>query len=296
MKKLLLTILLVFLIAGQAFAICLGGTINVWPGTNTINQNSIIIVEGYGRSVDVIRKLNEKHKIYLRSGNSTIPLKVVKRYEGQFLVSQAILKPANKLIEGRSYTIHIDSLEGLVKEEFERAHFQWTVVKKNDSEIPKWSQSPTYINKSKISYGCGPASYVDFCVCIQDRSPVVVFSKLKELKTGRIAEYYVIPDTTILSIGHGMCGGEFEFEPGENYEISFSLMDASGNINDTLTKPIPFIGPMYKDSENVAEKTPCECPKIEEESDSTTMGIIFMSSLLVLIMTGVTLFVGNRRA
>lgn len=268
--------------------------IDVWPRTNEISSNSLLIVEGYGRSQEVIRKLNKKHKIYLKSETAEISLEVVNIYEGQFRLTQAVLKPSSKLIPGTTYTLQIDSLDEYEKKDFYRDNFKWLVNDKLDNETPTWSGIPKYINKQKNKYGCGPASFVDFCVCYQDNSLVVIFTKLKEIKTGKISEYLVTPDSTSLRIGHGMCSGEFDFEDGEEYEIFFSLMDASGNRNDTLTKAIQFISPTYKDTVNPKGKIFCECPKSNEEQKSN-IGIIIIVAMTILSLTGLLIY-GRKKS
>lgn len=124
--------------------------IDVWPRTNEISSNSLLIVEGYGSSQDVIRELNKKHKIYLKSETSKISLQVVNIYEGQYRLTQAVLRPISKLIPGTTYTLQIDSLDQYEKEDFYRDNFKWTVIDKLDNEIPTWNGTPKYLDKQKF--------------------------------------------------------------------------------------------------------------------------------------------------
>jgi hypothetical protein len=292
MKKHILAILIFFL-TSRAFAECTSWGINVWPRTNEISLNSLIIVEGYFSSQKVIRGLNKKHKIYLKSDTTKISLEVIRIYEGQYSLTQALLRPTSKLISNTIYTLHIDSLEQYEKEDFYRESYKWSVTDKIDNETPTWRRIPKYLKKQKIHYGCGPAKFVDFCVCYQDNSPIVIFTKLTEIKTGKIFEYFVKPDTTLLRIGHGMCSGEFDFEDGEEYKISFSLMDASGNRNDTLIKEIQFISPSDMDTDNNKETANCECPKSADENNSN-IGIIMILATTMLSLTGLLIY-GRRK-
>jgi hypothetical protein len=294
MKKLFIA-LLIFFLTGRASAECNSWGISVWPRTNEISLNSLIIIEGYFSSQEVIRGLNKKYTIYLKADTTIISLDVIKTYEGQYSLTQALLRPTSKLISKTTYTLHIDSLDQYEKEDFYSNSFKWTVTDRMDNEPPNWLRTPILFNKQKIHYGCGPAKFVDFCVCYQDNSSVVIFAKLKEIKTDKIYEYLVTPDSTLLRIGHGMCAGEFDFEDGEKYEISFGLMDASGNRNDTLTKPIQFNSPTDKDTGKNKEKIYCECPKSTNEKKSN-LGIIIFLATTLLFMSGLIFYARKRKA
>ena len=293
MKRIIIILLILNLGIIQTFAKCKSSNIKVFPKTGEISLNSIFIVEGYGTSQNVIQGLNSKYRIYLKSDNSVISLQIIKSYKGQYGITQAILKPIGKLVENKTYTLYIDSLDQYEKEDFYRNDFKWTVNNNIDNDIPLWTLKPQYKSKQKIEYGCGPATFVDFCVCINDISPVLVFTRLKELKTGKISEYFVTPDSTSLRIGHEMCYGEFDFLDGEKYEVSFSLMDASGNKNDTLTSIIKFISPTDEDQENKIEKISCECPKAKE---AKMFSINFFIVITILTLILFTIFSRGQKA
>lgn len=263
MKKKLLTLLVTVFCTINAFAECSDLSFQVWPKTTIINQNSIFIFECYGSAQKIINGLNSQYKIYLKGNNATIDLQVLKSYKSNFNLTQVILKPKIKLIEGETYTLYVDGLEDYEKGYFYTKSYSWRVNNKTDVEKPIWRETPKYFSKHKIAYGCGPASFVDFCFCTKDNSSVVIFTKLKELKTGKISEYFLIPDSSFVRVGKDMCAGEFVFQDGEDYEVSFSLMDASGNVNNTLTKPVKFISPTNKDDGDESEKPNCNCPNEE---------------------------------
>lgn len=271
------------------FAMCMYSKIDVWPRTNEISLNSLLIVEGYGGSQTIVRELNKKYNIYLKSETSRIPLEVIKRYEGQFKLTQIVLRPTRDLIAGTTYTLHIDSLDKFEKDDFYGSNFKWTVSDKFDHEAPEWRRKPNNFGKEKAHYGCGPASFVNFCVCYQDNSPVKIYSKLTNLRTGKTFEYLVSPVSNTLRIGYGMCSGEFYFEDGEKYEVSFSLMDASGNKTDSLTKGIQFISPTDNDTITEEENTLCNCPERIEKRKSN-FGMVMGAVLTILTFSGLIIY------
>lgn len=295
MKKLFLTLLILTFGTISIYADCSSSNISVWPRGTEINSNSIFIIQGYGTSQDVVRNLNKKYKVYLKSKNSIVSLEIIKVYEGQYNLTQAVLKPKTQLIEGKTYTLQISNLERYEKEDYYRENFKWRVNNKKDIDLPYWSAKPKYENKQKINYGCGPAKFVDFCACINDSSPVVVFTKLTEEKTGKTTEYFITPDSTSLRIGHGMCSGAFEFKDGEHYKISFSLMDASGNINDTLTSELKFVSPTDNDSERFNDKAFCKCPKAKEPK-VYPIKLLLSISLSVIVIIMFIIFIKRKKA
>jgi hypothetical protein len=289
-KKYILNILLGLFLTFKSFAECSSSGINVFPRTKTIYSNPIFIIEGYFSSQSVIRNLNKTNSIYLTSGKDTIRLFVTKRLESHFRLTQSILKPSSNLILGKYYKLNIDNLNEYEKADFERDSIGWTVSDIIDRQKPIWTKLPSYNSKEMISYGCGPALYVNFCACILDKSPVVVYTRLKNLKNKSISDYYIKPDSCSFQIGHGMCSGEFDFEQGQEYEATFSLMDASGNISNE-TQPIKFISPTEKDENHIDEKeVKCNCPKQKTMGDK-----IIIWKIILLIGVGLFLFLALKK-
>lgn len=215
--------------------------IDVFPKTKAISSNSIFIVEGFSMSQSVIRHLNKGNPIYLTSGNDTVCLKVLKILEGQFDLTQAILSPVTKLVPGKKYHLNIDSLNRFESLYFEKDSFDWNVSNLADLQKPIWTELPSYAFFNVEEYGCGPSIYAYFDGCFSDNSPVVVYAKVKNLNSNSIHDYYITPSGCSLRLGHGMCSGEFSFRENEEYEVTFSLMDASGNTSNE-TSPIRFTG------------------------------------------------------
>ena len=47
----------------------MSSSLRVYPQTETLKQNSLIILEGYGESQKIATGLNKKYPIYLQCGN-----------------------------------------------------------------------------------------------------------------------------------------------------------------------------------------------------------------------------------
>lgn len=268
----------------NSFADCSSSGFSVFPRTNSISTNPIFIIEGYVISESVVRNLNNGNAIYLTSGNDTIPLTVIKTLKSQFHLTQAILKPISNLILGKSYKLNIDNLDEYEKRDFDRDSIAWIVNDVLDVQKPIWSKFPSYKSKQMVFFGCGPEVYVNFCACISDNSPVVVYAKVKKLNTQSFSDYYLNPDSCTIQLGHGMCSGEFDFEEGQEYEVTFSLMDASGNISDEL-QSIKFISPSKNDQIKIDDpEINCKCFSQKTTNALTTLWIIISLVAVILVV------------
>jgi len=300
MKRLIL-LFIILTINFSAKAECTSSGINVWPTQQNISTNSIFVIEGYAQSQELIRQLNKKNKVYLKCSSEIIPIKVLRILEGQYSLTQAILKPEKDLQIGKTYELHIDNLGMFDIDEYKVV--KWTVNSENEIEKPEWNCEPTLKNKSFIAFGCGPAMYVDFCGTVKDKSPTLIYAKVIDKNKNTSSEYFLTSENQKISIGHGMCSGEFSFDESTNYEVQFGLMDASGNENLTLTEPIEFSSPTEKDESLNEFSCNCTNSKIKKESNKKeilNIGKLNQSKLLTygfiglgIIAIGILIF--NRR-
>lgn len=251
----LLIFIIGFFCTGNVYADCAGNGLWVFPKGNTIKQNTIFIIEGYANSQEIILQLNKKHDIYLKSGQQKIKLLVTETYVGQFHLTQAILKPEKELEIGLEYTMHVDNLPEFEKfGKYNNITEKYDLIKyktlpENDHEKPNLSSKPKEISKGLIHFGCGPSIEVVFTNPAKDKSEIVIKTTVKNLKTKKETTYYIQPDGKKIVVGHGMCSGAFNFENGNNFEVEFSFMDASGNSTVWTGQRIKFTKPT-KETDN----------------------------------------------
>lgn len=248
----ILLLILSLTISGHVSAECAGEGLWAFPQTTTIKQNSLIVVTGYFRSQRIVTSLNKKYPIYLESEGHKVKLNVKSTYKGMFELTQAILKPNEKLIAGRTYQLKIDKLDDFRRSQLSRWNSElgknepiaWKVDGATDTEIPKLLNQPELIDKRTTHYGCGPAMYADFKIQTNDESDVLVKTELIDLESGESTTYFLsFNDTDTLSVGHGMCSGAFDFQENGKYKVRFSLMDICGNENNDWTAWIAFDSP-----------------------------------------------------
>ncbi len=250
-----LIILFLFLSASiLAKASCAGSGIYCWPNTTAVKSNSIFVLTFYLRSQQIVPGLNKKYAIYLRSGEQKIPLLISEVCIGQFRLTQVILKPERQLTAGKEYELIIDSLSKYDRmSKWDKGLHtygspKWKVLKEADTGLPAWTAMPKYESKSIAHFGCGPSLDVRFSFDAADGSDILIKTTVRNTKTGKYTTYYLErTDKTIISVGHGMCSGAFDFKTDDTYEVSFELMDSSGNPGCIPAAPIRFTRPVAKD-------------------------------------------------
>lgn len=228
----------------SVFASCLPYGVSAFPKSNEISQNSILMVEGYAWSQNIIIELNKKYPIYLQSDNHQVKLTVKETCEGEFSLTQAILNIEGELIIGKKYNLQIDSLNEEEREMHDFSDISWTVKKNIDSTLPAWNKVPKHTGNYFMMYGCGPDVYANFEMEIADNSETLVKTELIDLKTNEKTIYYLQHFGGKLSIGHGMCAGAFNFGSDRNYKVRFDLVDASGNTLNKWTDWVEFDSPI----------------------------------------------------
>lgn len=233
MKHLIIFTLLI-LNSYSLFADCMSRSIWCFPKAEEINHNSIIIIEGYGESQKIIKDLNEKFPIYLKSEDHMVKLKVKEICQGAFRENQAILEIDGDLVIGKKYVLKID---GLTKEEndFYGEIDSWTVKGNFENKKTIWKQQPKYTDSEFAMYGCGPDVYLNFDCNVSNESEAFVKTELVDLKTNEKTIYYLTINAGKIKIGHSMCGGPFAFKSKRQYKVRFDLHDISGNTTGKWT-------------------------------------------------------------
>ncbi|MDH4471040.1 MAG: hypothetical protein QE487_00445 [Fluviicola sp.] len=249
------TILLVFFLSSISLHVsgfCTSRGISVFPSGKTIRPNTIFVVEGYSLSQGVIEKLGTTYPVYLINGKTKIRLTVKETLKGGYLLTQAVLIPERPPKKGVRYTFVIENLpkeeekltvwdENLGKD----VAIAFDVIGNNDLIKPIFTAVPQEIDKKNVMYGCGPEVWVRFSCLVNDSSEVLIKATVKSLTTNDSASYYLDHGDSSLFIGHSMCSGAFLLNQGDLYQVTFMLIDASGNTTEWVGAPILFTQPAF---------------------------------------------------
>lgn len=218
-----------FLFLSFSYAECAMSGLFVFPKKNTIPQNPVFVLDGFGFSEHTIEGLNKDYPVYLQSGDIKIPLVVREINKGQFELTQAVLVPSETLVAGREYTLRIDHIPAYDNLDRHSGRGTWKVLPGLDTIAPVVRNKPKESSKILELYGCSPLSYVVFKCLVDESSEMMVKATVKDLKTGVETAYYVETDGVEIKVGHDMCLGAFKFGESDRYEVEFEFMDASGN-------------------------------------------------------------------
>jgi len=256
MKK--ASFLLVLLLYGaNVFADCISA-ISFWPSGQSIKQNSIILIEGFGQSREIVQALNKKYPVYLKTGNKKVKLKVREILVGEYNLTQAVLTVNEQLIIGQEYELFIDGLPEFAtpltrwnSATKKNDVVKWIVEKNSDVEKPAWIAKPSEIRKTLFFWGCGPEANIHFKFEITDKSEFLIKTTVSNIETKKSTTCYVIPsDSSTFAVGRDMCSGAFTFDGIGNFEATFDIVDASGNITVWTDRKIVFTKPTETTTED----------------------------------------------
>lgn len=248
--KLCLSIVTVWmlLIAGSPlFAECGGSYYTVWPKSTTLNPNGIIVIDATTDKSDYLNGMNSKYPAYLVNGFERVRLIVFENHKSTEGLMQVLMKPERELKAGADYILKIDSLPldeaGPLKFNYitrKYEPYQWHISEVTDSIAPQWKMKPSVARKSHHEFGCGPEFHVYFRYNIVDASPLILCTTVTNTETNTKSTYCVVASDTMVGVGMDMCDGEFTLKQNVIYEVTFDIIDASGNVTPWIGKPIQF--------------------------------------------------------
>lgn len=228
---------------------CASSGIYIKTINKNISLNEMIIIEGYGYSQRTIKSFI-KRGVFLVSKKDTIKLKLQHIYKSNYSLTQAIFFPPKNLLPNTIYNIKIQNQTknesyGLKKWNSEKKRDENKYLKTTDKII-----NITNINKIKykfektnyIEYGCGPAVFADFKLIDSPEKDIFYKTELVDINTNKKSIYYLKSNKQKLSIGHGMCAGEFSFIKKHKYKIKFTPINTNGSLGQS-SKWISFQNP-----------------------------------------------------
>lgn len=252
MKKIVLAVIAFLLSINTLFAECSAWYTTFFPSEKKLASNGLIIFQGYQGAMMIVRDLNKKYPIYLQSGNHKVRLEVIELNEG-YATLQAILKPTEALKVELEYELIVENYQPMSKD-YMISKYDYSTQKhekptwKIEKAIPnnlEWIKKPIVTKKSYEEFGCGPAIHVDFDFEVKSQNTYFIKAIIIDSQNKAKSTYWLEIGTqkSKLDIGHGMCSGNFNFQRGDNYEITFDMIDNSGKIFAWKEKPVQFSRP-----------------------------------------------------
>lgn len=138
---------------------------------------------------------------------------IVTRYPGNNLSAQYVIEPASPLTRG-AYKVLAKGFVYPISLDFE-------VTAKPTKPAIAWRSDPKLGAQSQIEFGCGPAKSIE--VEIDAADATVAFIELADTVKQTTERGFVQIRAGKLSIGHGMCGGQFPLVRGRSYVAAIAL-------------------------------------------------------------------------
>jgi hypothetical protein len=233
--------------AHPVLADCGGGSYYVWPQGKQLNPNAIIMIQGSDDKCHYVDGIGIKYPAFLVCDSVRVKLEAFERHKSEFGLTQVLLRPAHPLRSGAVYHLQIDSLpldeKGPLRYNYDNRKYekyQWFISDSQDVSAPTWTDLPKVSRKTYVRYGCGPEMHVYFNYHIADASPLLLRTTVTNTDTKKKSTYCVTASDTMVGVGMHMCTGEFILKPDVIYEVTFDIIDASGNNAVWQRKPILF--------------------------------------------------------
>ena len=233
-----ITIILLTLLFYRLDGRCLDTFVS-WPTTKKINCNTIFILEdGIGTytkdgkqkiPVDLIPKSG----LLLKHGKDTIRLDIVSTFSNQDGFSQVVIRPRTNLKPNTKYRfVTYNDKKEIVFYDIGRKYWETNSITDNSnptfSKVPSFKEEKTCYNESFEH--CHDAI---FNYKAKDKSSCVLKLKIDNIDNGSTStnELICLPHKNQILIGMSECYYGYEFKVGQEYEITFQLIDSSNNLS-----------------------------------------------------------------
>jgi hypothetical protein len=205
----------------------------LWPGADVLlPPNGIILLTGHQSDQAQLEKIADLKPALVSESGDRVALEVVEVRSGAANQSQVMLRPERLLSPSEHYSITF--------KEPPPAHWsdlsdtKWAVSGTPDTTPPVWTASPVADGGEVVEYGCGPGvnAHVKLQVSDSDAARPFLMDVTLTNEAGATERMWVkLPaQADTLSLGHGMCGGEFSMSAAQ-YQATFAAVDLAGNVS-----------------------------------------------------------------
>lgn len=214
----------------------------IWPTTEKINCNTIFIFEeSIGTYTKDLKEkipveLLPKKGLLLKHGKDTIRLDIVSNISNKFGFSQIIVKPRRNLKPNTKYRfVTYNDKNELIYFDIIIGRKYWETNNFTDNSNPILSKAPIFI-EDKTCYNesfehCHDAV---FKFKAKDKSKCVIKLTIVNSSDGSSNEIICFPHKGLIYIGMNECYYGYEFRLGQEYEITFQLIDSSNNLSTEI--------------------------------------------------------------
>lgn len=238
-------VLLAVMLPAQAVSMCALGGYSVWPPPGSVPRNTVLLVEARGY-LSSSRRWASVGAAELRGGGEAIRLEPIQRFRGRG-GEQVLFRPVRRLTPGVEYELFVPGLEDgpLTHITFDLPGFvplRWVAQETEDLTPPVWVGRPRVVAKRYIDWACGSEIEVDVQLPTRESGALLALAELTPTGAtrGEPQTHLLRVVDGVVSVGHGMCGGAFDVEPGGEYLLRPVLIDVAGHRAEAWTEPLAF--------------------------------------------------------
>ncbi|HEY1087442.1 MAG TPA: hypothetical protein VGE37_07100 [Archangium sp.] len=204
------------------------------PGA-VVPTNVQLILEGTGEAQATVQALLANKAIALiADGVEPIQVKAEKGFISQMNRVAIRLRPLKSLEPNTEYTLILPAeLAGtaLLNDQLGDGSLRWLTGGGADKKAPKYKEKPAssegFYGKDKAG---GLVRRLKLRTLVDESSPAWVLVTMERARGGSTRQQYPVAVTGDgITLGHDGCSGNFGFDDGRAYRLSFELFDAAGN-------------------------------------------------------------------
>lgn len=237
MTRLLLVAWVVLLAPTRVFAAetCVKDGVLLFPAPGSVvPTNAQLIIEGTGAAQMLVQGLLGNEALALISeGQEPIAVKAEKGFVSQMSRVAVRLRPLKALLPNVEYSLALPKeLAGvrLLNDRLGDGSLRWLAGGGPDKKAPKYKQRPASSEGFYVQGEQGLRRQLKLRAVVEEAGAAWVLVSMQRARGGSARQQYPVPlDGETLTIGHDACSGNFGFDDGRAYRLTFELFDAAGN-------------------------------------------------------------------
>lgn len=203
------------------------------PGA-VVPTNVQFIIEGAGAAQDLVQGLLTTEGIALvAEGHDPVPLKAEKGFVSQMARVAIRLRPLKTLEANVEYALLLPTTMAgvrLLNDRLGDGSLRWLAGTGADKKSPKYKQRPASSEGFYVQSPEGLRRQLKLRALVDESSPAWLLVSMQRARGSSSKQQYPVPlEGDALLIGHDACSGNFGFDDGRAYKLTFELFDAAGN-------------------------------------------------------------------
>lgn len=207
------------------------------PGA-VIPTNAQLIIEGTGDAQALVQNLLTTEGIALvpeakEGAPPPIAVKAEKGFVSQMSRVAVRLRPLKPLEPNVEYSLALPrELAGihLLNDRLKDGTLRWLAGVGPDKKAPKFKQRPASSEGFYVQDAQGLLRQLKLRTLVEENGPAFLLVSMQRARGGSTRQQYPVPvEGDSFVIGHDACHGNFGFDDGRAYKLTFELFDAAGN-------------------------------------------------------------------